>query len=70
MAHKLKKSIVKAHRIGDSSHPKVVASKISKVIGKNKPRTRYLVGKYSYLLFVLRRILSDRMFDRLILLAL
>lgn len=52
---------------GQGSDPKVVATAIVKACTVAKPKTRYAVGRASGLMMCLRRILSDRMFDRMML---
>ncbi|MEW8525613.1 MAG: oxidoreductase [Candidatus Thiodiazotropha endolucinida] len=51
---------------GAASHPSVIARTISSALSSGKPKTRYVVGKLSKPLLFLRRWLSDRSFDRLI----
>ncbi len=49
------------------SEPMVIANAIQKAIRAQKPKTRYAVGGGAKLILFLRRILSDRMFDRIML---
>ncbi len=49
-----------------SSAPEVVARAISQAASARRPKTRYAVGTGARPLLMARRILSDRMFDRLI----
>ncbi len=49
------------------SAPIVVAKTIAKATMVRKPKTRYLTGGGAQIIMFLRRILSDRMFDRLML---
>ena len=44
----------------------VIADVIVKAVETDKPKTRYSAGKYAKQLLAMRRLLSDRMFDRLI----
>lgn len=48
------------------SPPSVIAKVVSKAIKSPRPKTRYAAGKYSFMTLFLRRWLSDRMFDRVI----
>ncbi len=48
------------------SPPSVIAETIAKALRASRPRTRYVAGQYAKPLLLLRRLLSDRMFDRLI----
>jgi len=51
---------------GGSSPASVVADTISKAIVVRRPNTRYVVGKYARPLLFMRRWLSDRLFDAII----
>lgn len=46
------------------SPPSVISKTISKAISDPKPKTIYRAGKYSKLLYLLRRTLPHRMFDK------
>ena len=52
-------------RVG--SEPIVIAKTIAKAINANNPKTRYAVGGGANILLFVRRILSDKLFDRLFL---
>jgi len=52
---------------GASSPPSVIANVISKAINAKKPKTRYVAGKMAKPLMFMRKRLSDRTFDRIIL---
>jgi len=49
------------------SHPIVIAKAIAKAIAAQRPRTRYAVGSNAKLILFLRKILSDRLFDQVML---
>jgi NAD(P)-dependent dehydrogenase (short-subunit alcohol dehydrogenase family) len=49
-----------------SSPPEVVARTILRAVGARRPRTRYATGGGAHLILFLKKILPDRMFDRLI----
>ncbi|MCB0675998.1 MAG: oxidoreductase [Saprospiraceae bacterium] len=49
-----------------ASPPSVIADTISGAIRASRPRTRYAVGKLARPLLFFRNLISDRMFDRLI----
>lgn len=51
---------------GDSSPASVVAKTSSKAIAATRPKTRYVVGKYARPLLFMRRWLSDRAFDGIV----
>jgi short-subunit dehydrogenase len=63
MSHALTKMI--RNRKGSSS-PDVIAQTVLKVIRAKKPKTRYAVGKSAKPYIFLRRILSDKLFDRIL----
>lgn len=48
------------------SPPSVIADTIVKAIRAKRPKTRYASGQFAKPLLFLRRLISDRMFDRLI----
>ncbi len=48
------------------SPPSVIANVISKALKARRPKTRYAAGQYARLIITLRRVVSDRMFDRII----
>jgi short-subunit dehydrogenase len=65
LAHKHVKMLAKADDQG--SLPIVVAKTIVKASIANKPKTRYATGKGASIILFLRSVLSDRMFDKLML---
>jgi NAD(P)-dependent dehydrogenase (short-subunit alcohol dehydrogenase family) len=52
---------------GKGSHPNVIAKAILKACKARKPKTRYIVGDKACLIMGMRKILSDKMFDRMML---
>ncbi len=50
-----------------ASGPEVVAKTIAEAIAAHKPKTRYATGAFSSTILTLRKLLSDRMFDKMIL---
>ena len=50
-------------------HPRVITHLIMKAIQSKNPKTRYVAGEHAHIILFLRRWLSDRMFDRIIKLA-
>lgn len=48
------------------SDPKLVADAVRRALTDRRPRTRYFVGVDAHTIDVLRRVLSDPLFDRLI----
>jgi len=51
---------------GEGSSPNVIAEVVSKAIKAKKPKTRYAAGKLAKPLIFMRKTLSDKMFDRII----
>ena len=47
------------------SPPSVIADTVLKAVRARRPRTRYATGQYARLALLLRRLTSDRMYDRL-----
>ena len=48
------------------SEPEVIARTIFKAVTAHRPKTRYAVGSMSGLVLFMRRWLSDKMFDRVV----
>jgi short-subunit dehydrogenase len=65
LAHKHVKMLANADARG--SKPIVVAKTIVKAAMANKPKTRYATGRGATLILFIRKILSDRLFDKLML---
>lgn len=57
-------SLESSGRVG--SPPSVIANAILKALQARRPKARYAAGQYAKPLIFLRRLLSDRMFDRII----
>ena len=53
--------------LSNQSDPIVIAKVINKAINARNPKTRYAAGAYSKIGIFLRRIMTDKMFDRFIL---
>ncbi len=49
-----------------SPGPEVVAKYVVKAIESSKPKTRYVMGKHARVTLLLKKLLSDRLFDRFI----
>lgn len=47
------------------TEPSVVAKTVARAIGSQHPKARYVVGKYARPLLFARKILGDRLFDRI-----
>lgn len=46
--------------------PKVIAGVVLRAIESRKPKTRYVAGQFAKPLMVLRKVVSDRMYDRIL----
>lgn len=51
---------------GNNSQPEVIAEAVSKIIRSRKPKTRYRVGKFATPMIVMRSLLSDKVFDKVV----
>jgi short-subunit dehydrogenase len=65
-ASKYAKNFRKSYSSKRLTSPARVAQEYVKVCTARKPKTRYLVGTFSHALIFFRRILTDRMYDRII----
>ncbi len=65
-ANKSADGMVKTYASNQPSKPTVVAETILKAITARKPKTRYAVGYMAGTTIMMRRFLSDRLFDRII----
>jgi len=67
LASKIVKSTEASYSKPNASSPaSVISSVISRAINSKKPRTRYIAGKMAKPVMMMRRLLSDRSFDKLI----
>jgi short-subunit dehydrogenase len=65
-ANKSADGMVKTYASNQPSKPTVVAETILKAITARRPKTRYAVGYMAGTTILMRRFLSDRLFDRII----
>jgi len=65
LAHKHVKMLAGTYKRG--SNPTVIAKTILKAVNATKPKTRYAAGEGAKLILFVKGILSDRMFDKLML---
>lgn len=66
LAHAVAKTTKNAYEKGDSSPASVIADTVSKIVRSNKPKTRYVAGKYAKPMLFIRKYFGDRIFDRII----
>lgn len=57
--------LARADQASFGSDPGVVADAIARAVAASRPRTRYAAGGGAPVILALRRLLSDRAFDRL-----
>jgi NAD(P)-dependent dehydrogenase (short-subunit alcohol dehydrogenase family) len=69
LAQKMAKAARENDAPGKGSPPSLVADVIVKAIESRRPRTRYAAGKYARPLIGIRRWVSDRTFDRIVMRA-
>ncbi|HEY5155023.1 MAG TPA: oxidoreductase [Acidimicrobiales bacterium] len=69
LAQKVAAATRRSYAAGNGSPASVIANAISKAIGAKRPKTRYVAGKYARPLITMRRLVGDRVFDRIILRA-
>ena len=63
---KLTNASKEQYESGGGSPPSVIAKTVLKAIKARKPRTRYASGKLAKPMIVIRKWVSDRMFDRMV----
>jgi short-subunit dehydrogenase len=66
MAKSVSKATSESYQKGGGSLPEVIAKTISKAVAAKKPKTRYAKGKMAKPLILLRKVLSDKLFDKLV----
>lgn len=66
LAHTVAKATKESYEKGNSSPSSVVAKSISRAIKSSRPKTRYAMGKFAKPFMFMRWLLSDRLFDRLL----
>ena len=69
LAHAEAKMYKKAYADPKSSKPEVIAQVILKALTSKRPKTRYVAGHMAKMYLFFRKILSDKMFDKIMLLA-
>ena len=65
---KMLKAMEELYTSGESSasHPSVIVGLVKKAISADKPKTRYVAGKYARQLMWTRKLLGDRVYDRIV----
>lgn len=65
-ANKVADSMEKMYTSNRLSEPSVIAKTIVRAVDSKRPKTRYVAGSMSKISIFMRRVLSDRMFDRVV----
>jgi len=63
---KVATATVKSNESGGGSSPEVIANVIAKAISTTRPKTRYAAGRLARPLILARRLVGDRLFDRIV----
>lgn len=66
LAKRMEKATRESYEAGNGSPPSTIADVIAKAIAADRSKTRYAAGKYARPMIAARKLLSDRMFDRMI----
>ncbi|WP_284401634.1 oxidoreductase [Dyella lipolytica] len=69
MAHAIASATKASYEKGAASDPQVIVDLMVKAIRADKPKTRYVAGKYAKPMMFIRKWLGDRVFDKVILSA-
>lgn len=69
LAHKIAKATQASYEKGGASPASVIANVVSRAVNARRPRTRYAAGKFARPLIFMRKWLSDRFFDKVIMSA-
>jgi NAD(P)-dependent dehydrogenase (short-subunit alcohol dehydrogenase family) len=64
MTKKIEEVIKSYNDPGNASDPSIIAKVVSQAIKAKKPKTRYVAGKFAQTLILMRKLLSDRVFDK------
>ncbi len=66
MAQSIGNATKEAYEKGDGSPASVISDLVSKAVNASRPKTRYAAGKFAKPMMFIRKWVSDRMFDRII----
>ena len=66
MIRALSKATQDAYDKGQGSEPKVITNLIMQAVRAPRPKTRYVAGELARPLMIMRRVLPDRWFDRIL----
>ncbi len=67
MAHAMARAARASYKEGGGSPASVIADVVARAVRANRPKTRYAAGKYAKPMIFLRKLVSDRIFDKLVL---
>lgn len=63
IAHRMVRAVLGAYASGTATSPEKVGRLLAKLVVKELPRSRYVIGHLAWPLLLMRRYLSDRMID-------
>ena len=66
IAKKIKQMVESYQQPGNASDPSVIAKVVSQAVKAKKPKICYVAGKYAKLLIMMRKLVSDRIFDKIV----
>lgn len=66
MAHKVAEATRESYESGGGSPPSVIADLVVQAVQADRPKTRYVAGKYAKPLMFVRKWLGDRIFDKIV----
>ncbi len=66
LTEKIQRATISSYKKGGGSPASVIAQTVSGAIRSNHPRTRYAAGKFAKLMIAVRALVSDRLFDKLV----
>jgi len=66
LAEKMRKASEESYSGGSGSPPSVISDVVVEAMAARRPRTRYAAGAMAKPLIFLRWLVSDRIFDRLV----
>jgi NAD(P)-dependent dehydrogenase (short-subunit alcohol dehydrogenase family) len=65
IAHRMARAVLGAYASGTATSPEKVGRLLAKLVIKKHPHSRYVIGHLAWPLLLMRRVLSDRMIDRI-----
>ncbi len=66
MVESVANATAESYKDGGGSDPQLIADVVSKAIDSEKPKTRYVAGKFARLMLFVRKWFGDRAFDSMV----